>query len=265
MKKFLISLILLSSVIYVSPVFAFGGCETDCQKCHSLSNQDVQQIFTKLNVPDAQVVDIKMSPIKGLWEVVLDNKGQKGLMYIGFSKKYVMGGQIFEVDTVTNKSQESMQQVKEVPRYVDRSAISLDNTLLVGQKDASNKVIVFTDPDCPFCGKLHSELKKVVAENKDIAFYLKLLALPMHQDARWKAQTMLCLKSLQLLEDNFEGKPVPKPDCDTKAVDDNIELAKKLDITGTPTLVMPDGLVVVGGRDAKTITDMVINPPKKEK
>jgi thiol:disulfide interchange protein DsbC len=265
MKKLMMTLILLSSVIYVSPAIGFGGCEENCQKCHSLNNQDVQEIFTKLKMPEAQVVDIKMSPIRGLWEVALDNNGQRGVMYVGFSKKYVMGGQIFEVDTAANKSQESLQQVnKETPKYVDASAISLDNALLIGEKDARYKVLVFTDPDCPFCGKLHTELKKVIAENKDMAFYLKLIALPMHPDARWKSQTMLCANSIKILEDNFEGRPVPKPDCDTKAVDDNINLARELGITGTPTLVMPDGLVVAGVRDAKTIIDMVMNPRKKE-
>lgn len=264
MKKILFILALLSSVMYVSSVFAFGGCEENCQKCHSLSNEEVQQIFTKLQAPDAKVIDIKMSPLKGLWEVTLDNKGQQGIMYVGFSKKYIVGGPIVEIDTTLNKSQESLQKMnQEVRKYVDFSTVPLDNSLLLGDKDARYKVIVFTDPDCPFCGKLHAELKKVISETKDIAFYLKLIALPMHPDARWKSQSILCSKSLRLLEDNFEGKPIPKPDCDTKDLDDNINLAKTLDITGTPTLVMPDGMVVSGARDAKTLTEMVMHPQKK--
>jgi len=124
-------------------------------------------------------------------------------------------------------------------------------------------VIVFTDPDCPYCGKLHAELKKVIAESKDIAFYLKLVALPMHPDARWKSESILCSKSLQLLEDNFEQKVIPKPGCETKAVEDNINLSRTLDISGTPTMIMPDGMVVVGGRDAKTIIEMVEHPQKQ--
>ncbi len=264
MKKLLITLILLSSFIYVSPVFAFGGCESDCQKCHSLNKEEVQQIFTKLHAPEAKVIDIKMSPLKGLWEVTLDNKGQQGVMYVGFSKKYIVSGPIFEVDTASNKSQENLQKTQsEVRRYVDVATIPLDNALLLGKKDARYKVIVFTDPDCPFCGKLHTELKKVIAENNDIAFYLKLIALPMHVDARWKAQSILCNKSLQMLEDNYEHKPIPKPACETKELDDNINLSKTLDITGTPTMIMPNGMIVVGGRDAKTIADMVMHPQKQ--
>jgi len=264
MKKFLITLILLSSFIYVSPVFAFGGCEENCQKCHSLNAQEVQEIFAKLQAPDAKVIDIKMSPLKGLWEVTLNNKGQQGIMYVGFSKKYIIGGPIFEIDTASNKSQESLQKINsEIRRYVDPSTIPLDNALLLGEKDARYKVIVFTDPDCPYCGKLHAELKKVVAESKDIAFYLKLIALPMHVDARWKAQSILCSKSLQMLEDNYEQKPISKPGCETKDLDDNINLAKTLDITGTPTMIMPDGLIVSGVRDAKAIEDLVLHPQKQ--
>lgn len=106
-------------------------------------------------------------------------------------------------------------------------------------------------------------MKQVVKERKDIAFYVKLFPLPMHPEARWKSQTMVCKNSIKLLEDNFEGKPIPKPECDTKAIDDTIALAKTLDITGTPTLVMPDGMIVSGSRDAKTIIDMVTNPQKQ--
>jgi thiol:disulfide interchange protein DsbC len=266
MKKLLLTLVLLSSVIYVAPVFAFGGCEENCQKCHSLNNQEVQEIFTKLQAPEAKVVDIKMSPLKGLWEVSLDNKGQQGIMYVGFSKKYIVGGPIFEIETASNKSQESLQKINgEVRKYVDVSTVPIDNALLMGEKDARYKVIVFTDPDCPYCGKLHDELKKVIADNKDIAFYLKLVALPMHVDARWKSESILCSKSLQLLEDNFQQKPIPKPTCETKAVEDNINLSKALDITGTPTMIMPDGMLVIGGRDAKTIAEMAMNPQNAQK
>lgn len=148
MKKFLAILILISSVLYAPQVFAFGGCEENCQKCHSLNKEEVQPIFTKLQIPEAQVMDIKMSPIGGLWEVVFENKGQRGLMYISFSRKYVMGGQIFEVDTAANKTQERLQRAgSEKQRYVEVAGISTDKDLLMGEKDARYKVVVFTDPD----------------------------------------------------------------------------------------------------------------------
>ena len=35
----------------------------------------------------AKVVGIQMSPVKGLWEVTVDEEGKKGIFYTDFSKK----------------------------------------------------------------------------------------------------------------------------------------------------------------------------------
>ncbi len=257
--------LLLSLVLYRTEAAAFGGCEEDCAKCHSLDKNEAQQILERLHAAGAKVLGIKMSPIRGLWEVDVDNKGNRGVLYVGFSKKYVIGGSIYEVETAANKTQESLQGIPQPDRFVDVSKIQLQNAILLGDKHAAHKVIVFTDPDCPFCAKLHEELRKVISERKDIAFYLELMPLKFHPDAYWKSQSILCAKSLSLLEENFEKKPIPKPGagCDSKAVDQNLKTGQELGITGTPTLIMPDGLVVVGGRDAATLIRLALDTRDK--
>lgn len=104
-----------------------------------------------------------------------------------------------------------------------------------------------------------------MSERKDIAFLLKMFPLPMHKEAYEKAKSIVCRNSLQLLDDNFEKKPIPAPDCNTSVVDANIRLAKELDITGTPTLVMPDGFVLVGGRNAKDLIGLILEHTGKRK
>lgn len=96
-------------------------------------------------------------------------------------------------------------------------------------------------------------MKKVVKERKDIAFYIKLIALPMHPEAYDKSKAVVCEKSLALLEAAFEGKPIPKPKCETKAIDDNMKLARELGISGTPAVILPDGKVMSGYADAETL------------
>lgn len=102
-------------------------------------------------------------------------------------------------------------------------------------------------------------MKKVVAERKDIAFYVKMYPLPMHKGAYDKAKAIVCEKSLALLENAFEKKELPKPKCDTTVVDDNIQLAQKLGISGTPALIYPDGKILPGYKDAKGIIEMLGN------
>ena len=96
-------------------------------------------------------------------------------------------------------------------------------------------------------------MKKVIKERKDIVFFIKLYPLPMHKDAYAKAKAIICEKSLELLEDAFEKKPMPKPKCETTAVDDNVKLAEKLGISGTPAMVMPDGRLIPGYMDADAL------------
>ena len=265
MKRIAVLIGILSVFLIGSNVYAFGGCEEDCQKCHTLGKTEAQEILSKMKAVDTRVVDIKMSPIRGLWEVTLeDSKGGHGVMYVGFSKKYVMGGTIFEVDTAANKTQEALQEThKPADRYVDPSGIPLDQALLLGDGSAKIKVVVFTDPDCPYCARLHQELKKILSERKDIAFYLMLMPLKFHPDAYWKSQSIICAKSVGLLEENFDKKPIPKPECETGTVDQNIEIARDLGITGTPTLIMPDGFVLVGGKEAAVLTDLILRHQRK--
>jgi len=99
----------------------------------------------------------------------------------------------------------------------------------------------------------------VIAERKDIAFYIKLYPLPMHKEAYAKAKAIVCEKSLALLEKAFEQKPLPKPKCETSAIDENIKLAAKLGISGTPALILPDGRLIPGYKDAKSIISLIGN------
>ena len=75
----------------------------------------------------------------------------------------------------------------------------------------------------------------------------------MHKNAYEKTKAIMCEKSMTMLEDAFDGKPIPKATCDTKIIDENIKLAEKLGINGTPALIFPDGTLNPGPRDAASI------------
>jgi thiol:disulfide interchange protein DsbC len=79
----------------------------------------------------------------------------------------------------------------------------------------------------------------------------------MHAGAYDKAKAIVCEKSLALLEDAFEKKELPKPKCKTSVVDETIKFAEKLGISGVPALVMPDGRVIAGYKDANALKEMI--------
>jgi thiol:disulfide interchange protein DsbC len=104
-------------------------------------------------------------------------------------------------------------------------------------------------------------MKKVIEERKDIAFYLKVFPLKNQPVAHEKSKAILCEKSLALLEEAFQKKPIPKPKCETSAVDENIKLAQKLGIQNAPSVILPDGRIFPGYRDSKTLIGLIGNEP----
>jgi thiol:disulfide interchange protein DsbC len=100
-------------------------------------------------------------------------------------------------------------------------------------------------------------MKQVTAKRKDISFYIKLYPLEMHKDAYWKSKSIVCSKSLKLLEDCFNIKEIKKLDCNTDEVDNNIKLAKSLGITGTPAIILPDGRLRIGALPEEELTNLI--------
>jgi thiol:disulfide interchange protein DsbC len=244
--------IIMAVILNTEASFAFSTKGQDCSKCHSLKKEEAVDILKDM-IPNIKVKNVRTSPVKSMWEVEFEADTNKGLIYIDFSKKYALSGAILDIKAKKNLTQDRYADINRV----DVSKIPLKDALLLGNKSAKTRVIVFTDPDCPFCVKLHAEMKKVVAERQDVAFLIKMFPLPMHKEAYEKAKAIVCEKSLQMLEDAFEKKPVPKAKCKTPVIDQNIALAKKLGINGTPALIMPNGKVSSGFKDAAAIKEMI--------
>jgi thiol:disulfide interchange protein DsbC len=144
-----------------------------------------------------------------------------------------------------------------INQRVDFSKIPLDQGLVMGNVEGPWKVAVFTDPDCPYCREVHKEMEKVLQERKDIAFYIFLYPLRVHKDAYWKSKSILCNKSLKMLEDAYAGKEIPRLECDTKEIDANIRTAEALGIPGTPTLVLPDGRIRNASMGSEELMDFI--------
>ncbi len=254
MKKLLITALTIGLAVFAGyqDASAYSKGEQDCTKCHTLNADQAKDVLKEI-IPDVKVLDVQNGPVNGLWEVSMESGSKKGILYLDYSKKNLFAGRIIGIKSKTDFTNIAMEKINKV----DVSSIPLDNALVMGDRNAKNKVIVFSDPDCPYCGKLHNEMKKVLEKRKDIAFYIMLFPLPMHQDAGRKAKTIICEKSIALLEDAFAKKKIADPKCDTKAIDENIKLAEKLGINGTPNIIFPDGKQIPGAVDADKIIEAV--------
>jgi thiol:disulfide interchange protein DsbC len=126
----------------VSYSYGFSEKGQDCSKCHTLTKDEAATLLKDIG-QGVQVLEVLMSPIKGMWEVDVDAGGKKGLVYVDFSKKYLVSGSVISIKDKTNLTQDRFTELTKV----DVSQIPLDDALVMGEKDAKYKVVVFDDPD----------------------------------------------------------------------------------------------------------------------
>jgi thiol:disulfide interchange protein DsbC len=146
MRKFSsIVLALIPIICFISLHSAFGAepaANHDCISCHKITNDEALTLLKDV-VPDMKLIEIRPIPLKGLWEIAVESKGQKAVTYVDFSKKYLISGSLIDIKTKSNLTQERFLEINKT----DVSKIPLDDALLMGDKNAKNRVIVFTDPD----------------------------------------------------------------------------------------------------------------------
>jgi thiol:disulfide interchange protein DsbC len=256
MRKYIsasfLSLLFLCFMVY--PVFA--GDSGKKKGCNTISPSEIQDVLKSINANNAKVLYIKKAPLSGLCEVAIDRGGQPNIFYFDIAKTHLIFGNLVEMKTMKNRTAQSMTEIQDKKR-IDISKISLIAALVLGDLKAEKKVVIFTDPDCPYCRDLHKVMKQISDKRKDIAFYIKMYPLEMHKDAYWKSKSIVCNNSMQLLQDCFDGKEIAKTDCNTEEVDNTLKLTKSLGITGTPAIILPDGRLRIGSMPEAELTKLI--------
>ncbi len=139
--SFLVSLVLLC-LLTSNPCLCFEGKSQDCSKCHTLSTDEARDLL-KAAIPDIRVISVKLSPTQGLWEVFLESRGRKGLIYVDFGKKHFFTGSLISIKERRNLTQERFEELNKV----DVTQIPLSDALVLGDPNARIRVISFHDPD----------------------------------------------------------------------------------------------------------------------
>ncbi len=255
--RYLLTILIILCWVSTAAAMSADGCGAgSCTDCHSITRDEAVKLLG--NMVD-KVNSVELSEIPGMWVAEIEKDNRRLPVYIDFSKQFLVSGNVIRLKDRENMTQQRSAQMNKV----DISRIPLDDALLLGKKSAKSKVIVFTDPECPYCVKLHTELKEVVRRDPNIAFLIKLFPLKMHPNAYDISKSIICNKSMEMLELSFAGKRVPPPLCATTVVDQTIALAADLGIQSTPTLVLPDGLVVPGYKSADALLELINGKDRK--
>ena len=235
MKRMMTTVILVSSL-----VFLFWG------EPLALTNEEASPILKELIKTEFRILEIREAPLEGFWEVVTEIGQERRILYLHKNLRFVVHGQILDRQAKRNIT---LDRLKEF-RKVNTSTLPLEHAISMGQ--GKRKLYVFTDPRCHFCLQLHEELKQV----KDLQTFFFLY--PLTPASYEKSKAIWCSEvKLKALEEAYEGKELRSPSCDTSPIDKNMQLARRLLVESTPTLLFQNGKMVEGYMGLDTIENLL--------
>lgn len=238
MKKAIVSLALaLFTVGFVG--VAFAETVATPQEAQEVVKSQLQMVLQKMNTTMHEYKDIG-----DLYEVVVSFKDrpQKNILYVTKNMKYVFVGAVYDTTTLKNITSEKYQEINKV----DISKIPLSDAITIKKGDGSKKLIMVSDPDCPFC----KEAFKWLLGQDNFTLYVFLSPIEaLHPQAKDKSVQILCSKDpVKAFKDVEEGKQLKEKQCEAglKALAKHALVSEVLQVTGTPTFVLGNGQKVDG-------------------
>ncbi len=180
-----------------------------------------------------KVQSIQSTPIAGLYEAVVSGNQ---VVYVDGKADYMLVGDLIDINTRRSLTDERAADLSRV----DYASLPLDKAIKEVRGKGTLQVVVFSDPDCPFCKRLENEFAKM----NDITIYNFLMPiLSLHPGADKKSEQIWCQPDRTAAWTNWmrQGKaPAQVAECENP-VAETMSLGEQLGFNGTPTLVFPNG------------------------
>jgi thiol:disulfide interchange protein DsbC len=191
--------------------------------------------------------DFTPTPVPGIFEYI---KGAD-VGYITADGKYYFGGDLYEIAGQNNLSEQRRGGV----RAKLLASFAEKDMIVFSPKDPKYTITVFTDLDCAYCRKLHSE----IAEINRLGIKVRYVAYPRTGPGTesWeKAEAVWCAANrADALTRAKLGQPIPGKSCPVNPVAREFALGNALGVNGTPGIVTSSGRYIGGYEPPKNLLE----------
>lgn len=195
---------------------------------------------------------VNPSPVPGWYTV---SKGAI-VAYISADGRYLLQGDLIDLELQTNLSEESRNDA----RIEMMSAIPRDSMIVFSPEEVRFSVSIFTDIDCTYCRRLHSQIGEYLAQGIEVKYLLYPRGGPASPS--WvKAEQVWCADdrnealTLAKLDKTFETHS-----CDSSTVSRQYVIGQDVGLTGTPAIVLEDGSLISGYLPAIQLVEALAGP-----
>jgi len=190
-----------------------------------------RDVIRQLN-PSIRIDSIGAAPVKGFREAIVDGQ----VFYISDDGKYLFQGALYDTASRENLAKDSMNKL----RRKLLASVPVKDRIVFAPPDAKYTISVFTDVECGYCRKFHSQ----IAEYNKQGIAVQYLAFPRmglgSEDFR-KMVAVWCSSDRRkaLTEAKLDRPPAPA-NC-ANPVTMEYDIGRRVGLTGTPMILAPDG------------------------
>jgi len=197
------------------------------------------------NLP--KIDEVRPAPIKGLYEVRVN---QSEVFYTDAKGDFLIQGSIIDTQKRVDLTEERVNKLNAVA-FKD---LPLKDAFTIVRGKGTRKLAVFEDPNCGYCKRFERDLAKI----DDVTVYVFLYPI-LGQDSLEKSRHIWCAKDRgqAFLDWMIDSVTPTAANCDTSALQRNVEFGRKTRITGTPTVFFADGTRVPGAIGADRVEAML--------
>jgi len=182
--------------------------------------------------------DVRMTPVNGVFEITRGSE----ISYASSDGRYVILGDMIDIDSDANLSETRRRAIRS--RILD--GIPDSEMVVFSPKDPKYTITVFTDIDCGYCRRLHSQ----IAEYNRLGIRVRYLFYPRtgpNTESWHKAEAVWCAPNrADALTRAKNGEDIKSPNCPADIIARDYELGHKVGVEGTPAIFLSSGEMLPG-------------------
>jgi thiol:disulfide interchange protein DsbC len=200
---------------------------------------DPRVALLKLLPAGAKIEDLQPSPIPGIYEFMQG----ADVSYLTVDGKYFIDGNVYDMKSRSNLTEELRSHV----RVALLSAVPESQMVIFSPPNPKYTITVFTDVDCQYCRKLHSEM----AELNKLGIRVRYMFYPRSgpgTESWHKAEVVWCSPNRnEALTHAKTGATLDlSKTCAATPVAREYELGQNLGVRGTPAIFTEQGDYISG-------------------
>jgi thiol:disulfide interchange protein DsbC len=181
--------------------------------------------------------NVRDTPVAGLYELQAGTQ----IYYLTQDGKYLITGNLLNMETQENLTDTRMKGI----RLQAINTVGDDQLISFKAENEKHQITVFTDIDCAYCRKLHSEIEEYNKQGISVN-YLFYPRTGLGSESYHKAVSVWCSKDRnKALTEAKAGKDLAAAKC-TNPVAQHFQLGNELGVTGTPYIITEQGAVLPG-------------------